>query len=247
MTQCLRRFTRCSGPTREIFIMKRILMVVSSNDRLGSDGEITGAWMEELAASYYVFVDAGCNVTLSSPKGGAAPIDPLSMQEPWLTENGERFNSDDKANYKLNNTSALNTVDARRFDAVYLVGGVATVWDFPNNKTLADIVGTLYALDCPVAGVCHGVLGLTDAMTSDGESIVAGKNVTGVSNAEEVMTGFDKLVPVLPEDRLTELGGTYSCAEPLQENVVVDGNVLTGQNPASAGPLAGAVLTLLSK
>lgn len=224
--------------------MPNILMVVSSHARLPNDG-VTGVWLEELAASYYVFVDAGCNVALASPQGGAAPVDPLSLDEPWLTTAGRRYQADCVAISKLASTTRLDGIEPLQFDALYLVGGAATAWDFPQDVHLAAIVSALFASGRPVAGVCHGVLGLTGARDRVGEPIVARRRVTGISNAEETLTGFDKLVPVLPESRLTMLGGRYSCAPPLEAHVVADANVLTGQNPASAGPLARAVLDQL--
>lgn len=225
--------------------MSRILMVVSSRDRLGDTDQPTGAWLEELAAGYYVFADAGHIVTLASPRGGAAPIDPLSLQDPWITADGKRFLAEGDAQKAIASTRALSNLDARHFEAVFLVGGVATAWDFPGNPTLTALVEQLHRAGRPVAGVCHGVLGLADARDSKGAPIVRGCRVTGISNAEESLTGFDKVVPVLPENRLKEQGGQYSCAAPLECHVVADGNVLTGQNPASAGPLASAVLRLL--
>lgn len=225
--------------------MQRILMVVSSRDRLGDTATPTGAWLEELAAAYWVFANAGRDVTIASPRGGRAPLDPLSLSEPWLTANGRSFLADATACRKLERSTALADVDGADFAAVYLVGGVATAWDFPADSTLACIVGSMYRDARPVAGVCHGVLGLTAALDDAGRPIVAGRAVTGVSNAEEVATGFDKIVPVLPEVRLKSLGGRYSCAPPFEAHVCADGNLLTGQNPASAAPLAKAVLARL--
>jgi len=227
--------------------MKNILMVVSSRATMDASDAPTGAWLEELAASYYVFVDAGCDVEIASPAGNAAPLDPLSLEEPWLTSAGKRFRADGAATARLANTRRLSDLEAVTFDAIYCVGGAATAWDFPGNPELAAIVQSLHATRRPVAGVCHGVLGLTKARTAEGAPIVSGRAVTGISNAEETLTGFDKLVPVLPETRLRELGARYSCAAPFAEHVVVDDNVLTGQNPASAGPLARAVLQQLAR
>ena len=225
--------------------MKKVLMVVSSYATMEANGAPTGAWLEELAASYYVFVDAGCDVSIASPRGGAAPLDPLSLEAPWLTAAGERFRADPIATSRLANTTRLADAGGQTFDAIYCVGGAATAWDCPGDAHLGAIVQKLHASGRPVAGVCHGVLGLTAARTADDAPIVSGRAVTGISNAEETLTGFDKLVPVLPETRLRELGARYSCAAPLAEHVVVDGHVLTGQNPASAGPLARAVLAQL--
>jgi len=178
---------------------KRVLMVVSSRERLGDSDQRTGAWLEELAASYYVFADAGLDVALASPRGGAAPIDPLSLQEPWITADGRRFLADRDAQARLAATQPLAGVAPRDFSAIYLVGGVATAWDFPDNVELTSIVEALHRAGRPVAGVCHGVLGLAGARDAAGVAIVRGRGVTGVSNAEEVLTGFDKIVPVMPE------------------------------------------------
>ena len=226
--------------------MHNVLMVVSSYARMPND-VATGLWLEELAASYYVFADAGCHVEIASPRGGAAPVDPLSLDEPWLTASGRRYQSDVAATRKLSGTLPLDRVDPQRLDALYLVGGAATAWDFPQDAHLAALVSTLFGAGRLVAGVCHGVLGLTGARDRAGELVVARRNVTGISNVEETLTGFDKLVPLLPETTLTQLGGRYSCAPPLQAHVVVDDNLLTGQNPASAGPLALAVLDRLQR
>lgn len=224
----------------------RVLMVVSSRAQLGVTDRPTGAWLEELAASYYVFVDAGFEVEVASPRGGKAPIDPLSLEDPWITADGRRFVADAAAQAKLAATLPLAVVKPKQFRAIYLVGGAATAWDFSDNPELTSIVESLHRAGRPVAGVCHGVLGLTHACDANGIALVKGRSVTGISNAEEIMTGFDKLVPVLPENRLRGLGGRYSCAPPFEKHVMVDSGVLTGQNPASAGPLARAVLEELA-
>lgn len=226
--------------------MPKILMVVSSHERLGDTDTATGAWLEELAAAYWEFVDAGWHVDVASPRGGHAPLDPLSLAAPWLTPNGSRFLASAEAMAKVERSLATRVAAPQDYAAIYLVGGVATAWDFPADDGLRALVEALHSDGRPVAGVCHGVLGLTSARCASGEPIVAGRAVTGVSNAEEVATGFDRIVPVFPENRLTELGGRYSCAAPFECHVQVDGHVHTGQNPASAGPLARAVLATLA-
>jgi putative intracellular protease/amidase len=221
--------------------MRAILMIVTSHRQL-PNGAPTGLWLEELAASYNVFEDAHCSIALASPLGGAAPVDPMSLTEPWLTADGRRFRADTVASARLEDTLRLDEVDPGKWDGLYLVGGAATAWDYPANARLSALVSSLFSAGKPVAAVCHGVLGLTGARDGDGQPIVARRAVTGISNAEEALTGFDKLVPVLPESRLRELGARYSCAAPLQSHVVADENLLTGQNPASAGPLARRML-----
>jgi putative intracellular protease/amidase len=221
--------------------MPAILMVVTSHAKL-PNGTPTGLWLEELAASYYVFADAGCSLAVASPHGGAVPVDPLSLSEPWLTAEGRRFRADAAAMSLMGDTRRLDSIDPDDWDAMYLVGGVATAWDYPSDTHLSASVSALFSSGKPVAAVCHGVLGLTGARNGAGQPIVDGRAVTGISNAEETLTGFDKIVPVLPESRLRELGAQYSCAAPLECHVVSDENLLTGQNPASAGPLARKVL-----
>lgn len=224
---------------------RNILLVVTSNDRLGDNGGATGTWLEELASAYYTFVDAGHAVSIASTRGGDAPLDPGSLQEPWLTETGRRFQQDARATAALRDTLPIDRAKAA-YDAVYLVGGAGTAWDFPGSAGLTALIETLDRSGRVVAGVCHGVLGLTTARTKDGKALVAGRAVTGVSNAEERAIGYDKIVPLLPEERMNQLGARYSsAAEPFHAHVVRDGNLLTGQNPASAAPLAAAVLVAL--
>jgi len=221
---------------------KRIVMVVTSYATLGDSDTPSGLWLEELAAAYYVFADAGCTVTIASPQGGRAPIDPASVVAPWLTDDGKRFLADSAAMAKVDSSRATATLSASDFDAVYCVGGVGAAWDFAADSALARLVETLQRDRARVvAGICHGVLGLTGAA-----ALVHGKAVTGVSNAEEQAAGYFDIVPERPEDRLKKLGATYSCAAPFAAHVVSDGNIITGQNPASAAPLAAAILTYLT-
>lgn len=226
---------------------KHILMVVTSNGRLGEHGGATGTWLEELAAAYYTFVDAGHEVSIASTRGGSAPLDPGSLQDPWLTSTGRRFQQDSRASAALQDTLAIEDTKAAAYDAVFLVGGAGTAWDFPVSTALTKMIETLHGSGRVVAAVCHGVLGLTTARCSQGKALVAGRAVTGVSNAEELAIGYDKIVPLLPENRMNQLGANYSCAaESFQSHVVRDGNLLTGQNPASAAPLAAEVLRALA-
>ncbi|MFC4314238.1 type 1 glutamine amidotransferase domain-containing protein [Steroidobacter flavus] len=226
---------------------KHILMVVTSNDRLGDHGGATGTWLEELAGAYYTFIDAGHTVSIASTRGGSAPLDPGSLQEPWLTETGRRFQHDARATAALRDTLPIEGLKASTFDAIYLVGGAGTAWDFPASTPLTRLIEALDRSGRVVAAVCHGVLGLTTARCNHDKPLVAGRAVTGVSNAEERAIGYDKIVPLLPEERMNQLGAQYSCAaEPFQSHVVRDGNLLTGQNPASAAPLAVEVLRALA-
>jgi putative intracellular protease/amidase len=222
---------------------KRILMVVTSHRELPSK-QATGYWLEELAAAYYPFDNAGYAIDLASPQGGLAPCDPLSLQPPWISESGSRFVEDSNAQFHIHNTIPLHSIEPSDFDALYCVGGLGAAWDFVNNPPLDRLIENMASTGRVVASICHGVLGLTGA-TNNGRPFVSGLKITGISNAEETMTGFDTVVPVLPESRLRELGGEYSAAEPFASHVVSDGRVITGQNPASAAPLAAAIVHAL--
>jgi putative intracellular protease/amidase len=227
-------------------MIKRILMVGTSVTRIESTSAPTGIWLEELAAAYFRFVDAGFAVAIVSIAGGAAPLDPMSLEAPWLSEAGQRFLTDEVAMSKLASTEPIADIDITQIDAVYLVGGAGAAWDFPTSAALAEVIEHSHEHGRVVAGVCHGVLGLTTARRPDGRSILEGRRVTGVSDAEERLVGFDEVVPMLPERAMRKLGATYSCAdEPFGVHTVRDGLVLTGQNPASAAPLAEAIVEVL--
>ncbi|PZU50162.1 MAG: type 1 glutamine amidotransferase domain-containing protein [Sphingomonas sp.] len=224
-----------------------IIFILTSQSALGTSGQKTGTWLEELAAPYYRFVDAGHSVQLASVAGGEAPLDPASLEAPWVTEQGARFRADPAALAALSHTARLSSIDPTEFAAFYLVGGAGAAWDFPVDADVRRIVEAISRQGGVASGVCHGVLGLTSALDEGGAPLIAGKQVTGVSNKEEELTGFDKLVPVLPESRLVELGGQYSAAaEPFGAHVVRDGWLVTGQNPASAALVADTVLDLLA-
>lgn len=222
---------------------KNVLMIVTSLSRIAASGAPTGIWLEELAAAYNLFRDAGCRVKMLSIAGGAAPLDPASLAAPWITDSGRRFLSDSTAMAQLGATASVAQAPQSGIDVLYLVGGAGTAWDFPDNEALAALVERVDRAGGIVSAICHGVLGLAKARTADGRAFVAGRRVTGVSNAEEKVVGLDKIVPLLPEDTMRRLGAHYSCAtEPFGAHVVGDGRLLTGQNPASAGPLATAIL-----
>lgn len=219
-----------------------VLFVLTSHADLGDTGQKTGTWLEELAAAYFVLVDAGYDVELASVQGGAAPLDPASLDDPWLTDAGKRFQADVNASAALAATARLADVSPDGFAAIYFVGGAGAAWDFPVDADVRRLAEGIDRAGGVVSAVCHGVLGLTSAQTRDGQPLVAGREVTAVSNKEEELTTFDKVVPVLPESRLVELGGLYGCAsEPFGAHVAVDGNLVTGQNPASAPFVARAV------
>ncbi|HVW70869.1 MAG TPA: type 1 glutamine amidotransferase domain-containing protein [Steroidobacteraceae bacterium] len=226
---------------------KAFLFVVTSHDQLGTTGNKTGSWLEELAAPYWRLKDAGYDIDIASPKGGPAPLDPLSLEDNWISAAGRRFRSDAQASRALADTLRLDTVKPGNYAGVFMVGGSATVWDFPNNPSLKRLIEEYFPQGKVIAGVCHGVIGLIQAVDRNGEPLVKNRKVTSISNAEDVMMGLDKVVPVLPEEMLRKLRGIYSCAAPLAEHVVVDAPLFTGQNPASADPLARAIVAHLER
>lgn len=227
--------------------MKRhVLLIVTSHDRLGDSGQGTGAWLEELAQAYYTIADAGFEVELASPRGGKAPLDPTSCDAPWLSETGKRLLADAIAMSKVGISQAIAAVDADRYRGIYIVGGAGAVWDLPNNTALGGVISRTLSAGRPVAAVCHGVAGLASARTADGAPVVKGRRVTAFSNVEEEQVGYVPLLPVLPENLLRSLGADYFCAAPWTECVISDGTLLTGQNPASAAPLARALVGLVA-
>nr|WP_047169524.1 type 1 glutamine amidotransferase domain-containing protein [Sphingomonas sp. Y57] len=225
----------------------KILFVLTSQADLGGTGLKTGTWLEELASAWYGLADRGQDLTLASVAGGAAPLDPASLEAPWLTDAGTRFLNDPAASTALATTPRLADLDPRDFEAVYFVGGAGAAWDFPVDPAVKATVEAIDRKGGLVSAVCHGVLALTGADSAGGGPLVAGRRVTAVSNVEEEMTTFDKVVPVLPETRLVDLGGIYAkAAEPFGGHVEVDGNIITGQNPASAPLVAAALLAALA-
>lgn len=225
----------------------KILMVLTSHGQLGETGKATGLWLEELAAPYYVFKDAGAEVTLASPAGGQPPVDPNSEQADRQTAATKRFRADAQAMQALAHTHKLADIDREVYDAVFYPGGHGPLWDLADNKDSRILVDTIYAAGKPVAAVCHGVAALRDARGPFGLPLVRGKAVTGFSNSEERAAGLADAVPFLVEDMLKEAGGQYSSAADWQAHVVTSGNLITGQNPASSAGAAKAVLQQLRR
>ncbi len=223
----------------------KILMVVTSHDKLGDTGKKTGFWLEEFAAPYYTFLDAGAVVTVASPKGGEPPLDPKSDLPENQTEATERFKKDPAAQAALANTVKLADVRAEDYDAIFYPGGHGPMWDMPDNVTSIALIEAFVKADKPVGAVCHAPVALVNVRGQDGEYLVKGKRVTGFTNAEEEAVGLSAVVPFLLEERLKERGGIYSKAAEWAPYVQVDGKLVTGQNPASSGPGAEALLKLL--
>jgi putative intracellular protease/amidase len=222
-----------------------ILMVLTSHDKLGSTGHPTGFWLEEFAAPYYVFKDAGAQLTLASPLGGQPPLDPKSDDDASQTDATRRFKADPAAQSALATTVKLSTLKAAGFDAVFYPGGHGPLWDLAEDAASIALIDAMVAAGKPVAAVCHAPGVLRHAKAPDGQALVRGKQVTGFTNTEEAAAGLTKVVPFLVEDMLKEHGGRFSKAADWQPHVVVDGLLITGQNPASSEPAARALLTRL--
>jgi putative intracellular protease/amidase len=222
-----------------------ILMVLTSHDQLGNTGHKTGFWLEEFAAPYYVFKDAGATLTLASPAGGQPPLDPKSDDPSAQTEATERFKKDPEAQKALAHTVKLDSVSAADFDAVFYPGGHGPLWDLAEDKKSIELIETMYAAGKPVAAVCHAPGVLRHVKAPDGSSIVKGKSVAGFTNTEEEAVQLTNIVPFLVEDMLKQNGGNYSKGADWQPYIVTAGNLITGQNPASSEPAAAALLKLL--
>ena len=222
-----------------------ILMILTSHDQLGNTGRKTGFWLEEFAAPFYVFKDAGVTLTLASPLGGQPPLDPTSDDAASQTDATRRFKADSAAQSALASTVKLSTLKAADFDAVFYPGGHGPLWDLAEDNASIALVDAMIASAKPVAAVCHAPGVLRHARTPGGRPLVQGQNVTGFANTEEEAAGLTQVVPFLVEDMLRESGGIYSMAADWQAHVVVDGLLITGQNPASSAPAAKALLSKL--
>jgi putative intracellular protease/amidase len=224
----------------------KILLVLTSHDQLGHTGEKTGFWLEELAAPYYAFVDAGAQVTLASPHGGQPPLDPKSNEPAFQTDTTRRFEVDASAVAALATTRKLVDIDVADFDAVFYPGGHGPLWDLAEDRTSIALIEKTVASGKPIALVCHAPGVLRHVKGADGKPLVNGKAVTGFSNTEEEAVGLTKVVPFLVEDMLKANGGLYSSGADWQSHVAVDGLLITGQNPGSSEATAHALLKQLS-
>jgi putative intracellular protease/amidase len=225
----------------------KILMVLTSHDKLGNTGEQTGFWLEEFAAPYYAFQDAGAEITLASPLGGQPPIDPRSDDPASQTESTRRFKADSVAQAVLSNTLKLSNVAAGDFATVFYPGGHGPLWDLAEDASSIALIEAMLAAGKPVAAVCHAPGVLRHIKAPDGHSVVHGMTVTGFSNTEEQAVGLSEVVPFLVEDMLKQNGGRYARSADWQPYVVTDGLLITGQNPASSGPAATALLEKLAE
>lgn len=232
--------------TKNAVVKGQILAIATLHDQLGDSGQKTGLWISELAEPYYIFKEAGYDVTIASPQGGAIPIDPASLEGDYYTGEAKRFlEADDEAKLQLQNSVKLESVtEPEAYDAIFLPGGHGPVFDLALNEKLGELLTKAYAAGKVVSAVCHGPAGLVPGKDGD-KPLVSGKKVTGFSNSEERAVGKDKYVPFLLEDKLKELGGKYEAGADWQPHVVTDGRLITGQNPGSSKGVGEAVVKAL--
>ncbi len=222
-----------------------ILMVLTSHDKLGDTGKKTGFWLEEFAAPYYVLLDAGAKITLASPLGGQPPLDPKSDAPDAQTDDTRRFKADTAAQNALAATVKLAGIDINAFDAVFYPGGHGPLWDLAEDPASIHLIEVFAQSDRPIAAVCHAPAIFRHTKAADGKPLVSGRKVAGFTNTEEAASGLTDVVPFLVEDMLRENGGIYTKAADWAVHVVVDGKLVTGQNPASSKDAATAMLQML--
>ncbi|ALS93797.1 type 1 glutamine amidotransferase domain-containing protein [Xanthomonas oryzae] len=225
----------------------KILMVLTSHDQLGDTGKKTGFWLEEFAAPYYVFKDAGADITLVSPKGGQPPLDPKSDEPDAQTDATKRFKQDQDAQKALASTHRLADIKADDFDVLFYPGGHGPLWDLTEDTDSIALIEAFAKANKPHGLVCHAPGTLRRVKGSDGKPLVNGRRVTGFTNCEEEGVGLTKIVPFLVEDVLTELGGNYEKGADWGVHVVTDGTLVTGQNPASSEKTAETLLELAKR
>ena len=222
---------------------KRILFVLTNNDKLGNTGKHTGYTMSEAARPWKVFTDFGYEVDFASPLGGCPPVHSFGMKDPDILA----FQTNENVQTKLQTTLKPSQVDWKKYDAIYYVGGHGTMWDFPDNKELQKITLSMYEGGKVISALCHGTVALTNIKLSNGKNLIADKKISAFSNKEEIEAKLDSIMPFLPENKVREKGGIYVSAPNWSYNVVTDGNIITGQNPESAKGIAQEIIKLIEK
>jgi putative intracellular protease/amidase len=225
----------------------KILMVLTSHDQLGNTGKKTGFWLEEFAAPYYVFKDAGADITLASPKGGQPPLDPKSDEPDAQTDATRRFKADAESQRALAATAPLASVRPDEYDGVFYPGGHGPLWDLAEDANSIRIIENMFKAGKQVALVCHAPGALRNTKGADGKPLVNGRKVTGFTNTEEAAVQLTEVVPFLVEDALKQSGGNFSRGPDWQSHVVSDDNLTTGQNPASSEAAARELLSRLQR
>ncbi len=223
----------------------KVLIVLTSHDELGDTGEKTGFWLEEFASPYYRLKNAGMQVTLASPRGGQPPLDPKSHEPDFQTDDTRRFDNDLVAQNELTNTSQLAAIKVENFDAVFYPGGHGPLWDLHSDNDSIALIEGFIAAGKPVAAVCHAPAVLLKAKDQNGDSLIKDKKVTGFSNSEEAAVELTEVVPYLLEDQLLAMGGIYQKVDDWNSLAVVDGLIITGQNPGSSTAVVEALIKIL--
>src|SRR6201991_1531037 len=225
----------------------KVLMVLTSHDKLGDTGRKTGFWLEEMAAPYYVFKDINAQITLASPKGGRPPLDPKSNDPNFQTDITRRFEKDAEAEAQLDRTVLLDSVSQEDYDTIFYPGGHGPMWDVVDDQNSIKLLESFVAADKPFAVVCHSSGALHRVKTPEGKLFVQGKTVTGFTNGEEEEVGLTKVVPFLVEDEMLKLGATFSKVKNWGPYAIPSGKLVTGQNPASSGPAARLLIEMMKK
>lgn len=225
--------------------MKKVLFILTSHNELGNTGEKTGFWIEEFAAPFYALKEKGVDITLATPKGGQAPIDPKSELPDFQTPATQQYNNDAETQNAIANTHPLSSIKAEDYDAVFFPGGHGPLWDLAEDKKSIALIENFDAQNKPIAAVCHAPAVFKHPKNADGNPLVQGKKVTGFSNTEEDAVQLTQIVPFLVEDMLQENGGIYSKKEDWHPYAIEDGNIITGQNPASSELVATLLYNLL--
>jgi putative intracellular protease/amidase len=223
----------------------KVLMVLTSHDKLGDTGLKTGFWLEEFAAPYYIFKEAGAEIVLASPAGGQPPLDPKSELADFQTDMTQRFNADAAAQKALANTVKLNTVSEKDFDTVFYPGGHGPLWDLAESKTSISLIESFERAGKPIGFVCHAPGALRHVKAADGAPLIKGRRVTGFTNGEEAAVALTDVVPFLIEDEFQRLGGHYQKGPDWAPFIIEDGKLVTGQNPASSEGVAKALVAQL--
>jgi len=223
----------------------KVLFITTSHDKLGNTAGKTGIWLEELAAPYYIFKDAGAQLTVASPNGGLIPLDPKSQSIMVVTRNTKRFMKDEEAMNFLSHSILLAEIKADDFDVVFITGGHGSMWDLSDNKILKQLLEAFNHQNKPIASVCHGVVGLLTLQDDRGQLLVKGKQLTCFSDSEEKSAGLASVVPFLLESEFRTAGVSYSKGPDYESHVMTDGNLITGQNAASSEEVAKKIVAFV--
>jgi putative intracellular protease/amidase len=226
-------------------ISTKVLFITTSHNKMADTDEKTGVWLEELAAPYYIFKEAGADITLASPEGGKVPLDPKSQAIILATLSTKRFLKDEEAMNFLSNAIPLENVKDSDFDVIFLPGGYGLMWDLADNRKVRQLLEVFYGKNKPIGATSHGIACLLPLKNNKGEALIKGKQLTGIRNSEQNLSQLKDVTPFLLESRLLSLGALYSKGEDYVSHVVKDGNIVTGQNPASSKGVAQKIMELV--